>query len=69
MKLSEAKAKWKEQWLAFRVDRKADDPEGEVLLHDPDKSRFDERLLANGIRGVYITYAGEPMAPDIVAMF
>lgn len=52
----------------FQGRSEADDPEGEPLLHDPDKSRFDECLLANGIRGVYITYAGEPMAPDIVAI-
>jgi hypothetical protein len=69
VKLSEAVNQFKDQWIAFRISREGDDPEGEVVVHDADRSRFRERMRLDQIRNVYITYAGAILPEGYVALF
>lgn len=52
MKLEEAKAKYKKEWIAFRAVEKGDNPEGEVVLHNKDRRTFDKELVDRGLANV-----------------
>ena len=69
MKLEEAKAKYKKEWIAFRAVEKGDNPEGEVVLHNKDRRTFDKELVDRGLTNVYITFAGPPVPEGYSLMF
>ncbi|MFQ6116571.1 MAG: hypothetical protein ACE5NG_21145 [bacterium] len=69
MKLEEAKAKYKGEWIAFRAVEEGDNPEGEVLLHNKDRRAFDKKLVEQGLTNVYITFAGPPVPEGYSLMF
>ena len=63
MKLSEAKRKYRNSWIAFKyTDR--DKNSGKVLIHDKDRNKFHERMIARKqrLKNIYITYTG-PLIP------
>lgn len=62
MRLEKAKKKFKGQWIAFKPLSRGNNPDGEVLLHNKSKRRFNEKLILSEFDGVYITYAG-PIVP------
>ncbi len=59
MKLSEAKKKFKNQWLAFKIEKEGDDPEGAVVFHYKNRERFDKRLVKTRPSDLYTTFAGK----------
>ncbi len=69
MRLSQAKKLYQDQWLAFRIVENGDDPVGEVVLHENDRSRFRKRLHDEKVRGVYLTFAGELIPEGYAALF
>ena len=69
MRLSRAVVQLKDEWIAFRISRDGEDPEGEVILHEPNRAKFRERLHREKIRGVYITYAGDILPEGYAALF
>jgi hypothetical protein len=69
VKLSEALEQLKDQWIAFRIVRDGEDPEGEVILHEVERSVFRERMRSERVQGVYITYSGEILPKGHVALF
>ncbi len=69
MKLEEVKALYLGEWIAFRAFEEADNPEGEVLLHNKDRRAFDRELLERGLTGVYITFAGPSVPEGYAVMF
>ncbi len=69
MKLKEVKNKYQGEWIAFHAFEKGDDPEGEVVLHHKERRVFDKELVEQGIRNVYITFAGPPVPEGYAAIF
>lgn len=69
MKLEEAKALYKGEWIAFRTAEENDNPEGEVFLHNKDRHLFDKELLQQHITDIYITFAGPPLPEGYAAIF
>ncbi|NQS97610.1 MAG: hypothetical protein HQ591_04075 [candidate division Zixibacteria bacterium] len=63
MKLEEAKNKYEGEWIAFRSFDESDNPEGEVILHNKDRRKFDRELVERCIKDVYITFTG-PIVPE-----
>jgi hypothetical protein len=63
MKLDEAKKIFKGEWIAFRISKESQNPEGDVLLHDKNHRELGKRILQKGIKDVYITFAG-PVIPE-----
>jgi len=63
VKLEEAKELYPNEWIAFRVDRDGENPEGEVLMHGSDRDSFERELLERGIINVYVFYSG-PIVPE-----
>jgi len=62
MKLSEAKEKFKNQWIAFKADQGGEDgdPRGEVVAYNKNRREFYEILRRETLdtTGLYITYTG-----------
>ncbi len=56
MRLEEARAFHKGEWIAFRTFEESDDPEGEVVLH-------------RGLTDVYITFVGPPVPEGYAVIF
>ena len=69
MKLEEAKALYLSEWIAFRAFEEAENPEGEVLLHNKDRRAFDKELLERKLTELYITFAGPPVPEGYAVMF
>lgn len=69
MKLEEAKALYRDEWIAFRTSQEGDNPEGEVVFHKRDRRAFDKELLQRGLTGIYITFAGPPVPEGYAAIF
>lgn len=69
MRLEEAKAKYQGEWIAFRMFDEGDNPEGEVVLHNKDRWRFDKELLEKEIIEVYITFAGPLVREGFAVIF
>ena len=69
MKLSEARKRYKDEWMAFRIQKKGADPVGEVVLHDQSRSDFEAELRAKKITAVYLTFNGEAIPEGYIAMF
>ncbi len=69
MKLEEAKALYPGEWIAFRPSEEAENPEGEVLLHNKDRRAFDRELLERTLTDVYILFAGPPVPEGYAVMF
>ncbi|MDI6640728.1 MAG: hypothetical protein QME68_00245 [Elusimicrobiota bacterium] len=69
--ITEAKEKFKDEWLAFVVKKKGSDGEivGEVLEHDKDKRAIHRRLREKKIKYAYITFAGPYVRPGYEIMF
>lgn len=63
MRLSDAKRKYRNQWIAFKYTNR-DKKLGKVLFHDSDRHRFDAKLLLykGRINGTYLTYTGKPLS-------
>ena len=68
MKLEEAKALYRGEWIAFRAFEENDNPKGEVVLHNKVRRVFDKELLHHGLTDVYITFVGPPV-PEGYAVF
>ncbi len=69
MKLKEAKKKYEGNWIAFLIKSNGDNPEGEVLDYDKDKSALQERLRQKNVKEAYITYAGSYIKAGYEVMF
>jgi hypothetical protein len=69
MRLEEARAFHKGEWIAFRTFEESDDPEGEVVLHNKDRRAFDKELLQQGLTDVYITFVGPPVPEGYAVIF
>ena len=69
MKLDEAKVLYPDEWVAFSTTEEGDNPEGEVILHNKDRHIFDQRLLDQGLTGVYITFTGLTVPGKYAVMF
>lgn len=69
MKLEEAKAIYRGEWIAFRALEDVENPEGEVLLHNKDRRTFDRELLERGLTDLYITFAGPPVPEGYGTLF
>lgn len=59
MKLSEAKEKFKDEWLAFDVKEEGEDPDGVVVFHNKSRKKFDKELVKTSPSDIYITFAGK----------
>ncbi len=61
MKLSQAKRRYRNQWIAFRWSNR-NKKIGSVILHDPDREQFDSKLFVytrkKKLNGAYLTYTG-----------
>jgi hypothetical protein len=69
MRLEEAKKKFHGEWIAFRISKEAENPEGEVLLHNKNHRELGKKILQKGIRDVYITFAGPAIPEGYTAVF
>jgi len=69
MRLEEAKTRYPGEWIAFRVFDESENPEGEVILHEKDRWKFDKELIEQGITDVYITFAGPLVKEGFSIMF
>lgn len=69
MRLDEAKKKFHGEWIAFRVNKESENPEGNVLLHNKNRREFDRKLIQSGIKDVYITFAGPAIPERYTAFF
>lgn len=69
VKLEEARALYRGEWIAFRAFAEQENPEGEVILHNKDRRTFDKELLERGATDVYITFAGPPVPEGYAVMF
>ncbi len=69
MKLENAKALHRGEWIAFRSFEEKDNPEGEVVLHNKDRRIFDKELLKRGLIDIYITFAGPTVPEGYAVMF
>ncbi|MCD6423722.1 MAG: hypothetical protein J7L42_06375 [Elusimicrobia bacterium] len=61
--LEEAKKKYQGEWIAFRIFKEKDNPEGEVVFHNRDRQVFDKELTQMGLKDIYIVFAG-PLVPE-----
>ena len=68
MRLEDAKAQYRGQWIAFRISEPGDDPGGEVVLHSEERRTFDRELLERELTDVYITFAGPPVPEGYAVM-
>ncbi len=70
MRLSEAKRKYRGQWLAFSIRREKDaDPEGTLVAHAKSRHELHRRLQKRHIWRVYLTFAGPPVRPGYAVVF
>jgi hypothetical protein len=69
MTLEEARATYPNEWIAFRMDTKGDNPVGEVVLHNRDRAEFEHEWIERKIRNVYVTFNGAIVPEGYVAMF
>ena len=73
MKLSEAREKFKDEWMAFiekeGEDPKCEDPKGEVLFHHQDRDAFDEQWPKLKVDDLYITFNGPAVPPGHAICF
>ncbi len=60
MTLAEAKSKFRNEWIAFRISKEEDkeNPEGKVVLHHKHRMKFNKELVKEKIIDVYVTYTG-----------
>jgi hypothetical protein len=69
MKFTEAKRKYRNSWIAFQyTDR--DRNTGKVLVHDKDRNRFHEKLMARKkpFKDVYLKYTGSLIPKGMVVV-
>jgi hypothetical protein len=69
MRLTEAKRKYRNQWIAFQyTDR--ENKLGRVLFHDRDRNQFDIKMLKRKkkLNGAYLTYTGPLVPKDVVVV-
>lgn len=72
MTLKEAKQRYPQEWIAFRVEKEEKDVDatcGQVLDHDKDRREVHRRLRKRKVKDAYITFAGPPIRPGYEAMF
>ena len=69
MKLSEAKELYPNEWIAFRIDKDGENPEGEVLLHDADWASFEKEFTRRGLIDVYVLYSGALVPEGYTVIF
>ncbi len=65
MRLSEARRKYRNQWIAFVYSNPKKEI-GRVLFHDKDRKRFDAKTLLNikHLKHSYLFYTGpKPLLP------
>ena len=58
MKLSSAKKKYKNQWIAFDIENEGDDPEGKVVAHFQTRQELYKKLSQLDNTNLYITFTG-----------
>ncbi|MEW5759449.1 MAG: hypothetical protein AB1779_01630 [Candidatus Thermoplasmatota archaeon] len=69
MKLEDAKKKYSGEWIAFRVYREGENPEGKVIFHHKDKRKFDSELITRKIKDVYVTFGGSLIPKGYTVIF
>ena len=69
MKLQDAKNRYSGEWIAFRPSGEGQNPEGEVVIHNPERTAFDRALVEQRITGVYITFAGPLVKEGFTVIF
>lgn len=69
MTWEEVQKQYAGEWVALNIEREAPPNEGRVLLHHADRHEFDRLLLAQGLKDVYITFAGELVKPGYSVLF
>jgi hypothetical protein len=69
MKLDEAKKMFQGEWIAFRISKESENPEGDVLLHNKNHRELGKKILQKGIKDVYITFAGPAIPAGYTACF
>jgi hypothetical protein len=69
MKLDEAKKMFHGEWIAFRITKESQNPEGDVLLHNKNHRVLGKKILQKGIKDVYITFAGPAIPEGYTACF
>lgn len=70
MRLSEAKKRYRGQWLAFRVEGKVNgDLEGRLIVHAKSRHRLFLTLRSRKEPDLYLTFAGPPVKPGYEILF